>query len=326
MKITIITPVYKVSDFIERCAVSLFEQTYNDIEYIFIDDCSPDDSIDKLNNIVAMYPDRTSDIKIVRHSINYGVAAARNTGLANATGEYIYYVDADDWLEKDAIETMVKQAEATDADIIAVGWYLSFIQNERKMPMPDYTNARCALKAMLGGQMRWNLWLYMIRRNIYRKYDFKYIEGENVGEDMYMLIRLFSRAEIISFIHKPLYHYVRQNSNSITQATPFSQLRKVWGNLSAAVDYLTNNFEDEFADEINYMKLNVKFPLLISSEISSYKEWQNYFKEAHPYIWSNKTQSVRSRVLQILALKKQYWAVKLYNTVVLNLIYGVLYR
>ena len=89
--ISIITPVYKAEDFIERCAVSLFEQTYADIEYIFVDDCTPDASIERLQRVIERYPSRQPQVKIVRHSVNRGVAAARNSGLDVATGEYIYW-------------------------------------------------------------------------------------------------------------------------------------------------------------------------------------------------------------------------------------------
>lgn len=326
MLVTIIIPIYKVVDFIERCAVSLFEQTYDQIEYVFVDDCSPDNSVRVLEDVISRYPKRADDVKIIRHPVNKGVAAARNSGIENATGDYVYYVDADDWLEKDAIEKMILAAERNNADIVAIGWYLSLTKNERNMPMPNYTDAESALRAMLSGQMRWNLWLYMIRRSIYENHDLRYIEGENVGEDMYMLIRLFSQSATIIFIKEPLYHYIRQNVNSITQMRPVNQLKRLFVNLAAAEDYLRSNFGDKFQNEIHFMKLNAKFPLLITDDMKSYKEWNNYFSESDSYITMNKSQSFRSRFIQIMAAKKQYWVVKLYNDVVLKFIYGVIYR
>ena len=326
IKVSIITPIYKVASFIEKCAVSLFEQSYPNIEYVFIDDCTPDESVELLMMVLDKYPCRKDAVKLVRHQYNRGVSAARNTGLDNVTGDYVYSVDADDWLELDAIEKMVNAASLSNADIIAVGWYLSFSQNERKMPMPNYTSADDALRAMLGGQMRWNLWLYMVRRSIYTQYDFRFIEGENVGEDMYMLIRLFSRSTAIVFVEKPLYHYIRQNTASITQMSPASQMKRVLNNLSAAIHYLEHNFGDKYKLEIQFMKLNVKFPLLITSDSQSYREWQTYFPESHSFITSNKVQSFRSHLLQIMASRGHYWYVKLYNVIVLKFIYGVMYR
>ena len=83
-KVSIIVPVYNVSKFIERCARSLFEQTFESIEYIFVNDCTPDDSITKLNKIIIDYPQRSKSIRIIEHETNRGLAAARNSGLLAA--------------------------------------------------------------------------------------------------------------------------------------------------------------------------------------------------------------------------------------------------
>ena len=129
MVVSIITPLYKVEDFIARCADSLFRQSYTEIEYIFVDDCSSDRSVEVLLQVAERYPQLQQQIRILHHESNRGVAAARETGLAAATGEYVYWVDADDWIEPDAIEKMVVRSEQGQKDIIACGWYLCFRQN-----------------------------------------------------------------------------------------------------------------------------------------------------------------------------------------------------
>ena len=117
-KVSIIVPVYGVEQYIERCARSLFEQTYMNIEYVFVNDVTPDKSIIILNQVTEDYPQRSKDVKIVTHSTNRGVSAARNTGLAAATGDYLLYVDSDDYLCKDAVEQLVNKAEEKNADIV----------------------------------------------------------------------------------------------------------------------------------------------------------------------------------------------------------------
>lgn len=106
--ITVIIPMYKVSRFIEKCATSLMEQTLQDVEFLFIDDCSPDDSREKLERVLAAYPDR--DARILAHEHNMGLPAARNTGLAEARGEWIFHCDGDDWVEADMLEKMISAA------------------------------------------------------------------------------------------------------------------------------------------------------------------------------------------------------------------------
>ena len=324
--ISIITPVYKAEDFIERCAVSLFEQNYADIEYIFVDDCTPDASIERLQRVIERYPSRQPQVKIVRHSVNRGVAAARNSGLDAATGEYIYYVDADDWLEKDAIGQMCDKAKQTGADIVACGWYLTFSKNERRMPMPSYADAETALRGMLSGQMRWNLWLYMIKHELYTRHVIRYVEGESVGEDMLVLVKLFSRAQSIAFVDKALYHYTKQNDNSITQMKPSQQMARLMPNLNAVVKYITENFGNRYEKEINFFKLNAKMPLLITDDEESYKVWTDCFPEANKYIMQNTMQTYRMRLVQQMAAKGRFGLVKLYYRLIFKFVYGILYR
>lgn len=89
MVVSIITPLYKVEDFIARCADSLFRQSYTEIEYIFVDDCSSDRSVEVLLQVAERYPQLQQQIRILHHESNRGVAAARETGLAAATVEHV---------------------------------------------------------------------------------------------------------------------------------------------------------------------------------------------------------------------------------------------
>lgn len=326
MIVSIIIPLYKAEDFIVRCAESLFQQSYADIEYIFVDDCTPDRSIEMLLQVATRYPQLQQRIRILRHEYNRGVSAARETGLIAATGEYVYWVDADDWIVPDAIEKMVAQSEQGKLDVVVCGWYLGFSKNEREMPMPCYDDAETALRGMLSGQMRWNLWLYMIKRDLYIHHEVHFIEGENVGEDMLALIKLFSYAHSIGFVNEPLYHYVKQNKNSITMLTPEQLMKRQMHNLQAAINHLTKHFSGKYEREINFFKLNAKMPLLISDNEESYRVWSESFPEANEYIMANRMQTLRMRLVQLMAAKKQFWMVRLYYRFVFKFIYGIIYK
>ena len=117
-KVSILVPVYNVAAFIEKCARSLFEQTFADIEYVFVDDCSPDNSVEILQRVLEDYPERKSCVKILRHEVNKGVSSARNTALRNASGDYVFFVDSDDFLELDAIALLLDKAKGTNVDIV----------------------------------------------------------------------------------------------------------------------------------------------------------------------------------------------------------------
>ena len=107
MKVSIIIPVFNVSEYIERCIKSVMNQTYSDIECIIVDDATPDDSIEKCERLIAEY---SGPIKfsMQHHQENRGLSAARNTGTAAATGEYIYYLDSDDEITPDSIARLLK--------------------------------------------------------------------------------------------------------------------------------------------------------------------------------------------------------------------------
>lgn len=120
VRISVIVPIYNVKLYIERCVRSLMEQTLENIEFIFVNDCTPDDSMDILHYVLEEYPKRREQIKIIEHETNRGISAVRNTGLKNATGQYIIYCDSDDWVEKNMYEKLLVKALETSADIVSV--------------------------------------------------------------------------------------------------------------------------------------------------------------------------------------------------------------
>ena len=104
MKVSLLVPVYGVEKYIRQCSRTLFGQTYDDIEYVFVDDCSPDNSVAVIRQVLAEYPHREQQVRIVRHDHNRGLGAARKTALEAATGDFVLNVDSDDYLSLDAVE------------------------------------------------------------------------------------------------------------------------------------------------------------------------------------------------------------------------------
>ena len=115
-KVSVIIPIYKVEAFIERCATTLMEQTLREVEYIFVDDATPDSSIQVLEEVVTRYPERKEQVHIVHHGTNKGLPAARNTGLSLATGEYIFHCDSDDYVDQSYLLEMRQALENADID------------------------------------------------------------------------------------------------------------------------------------------------------------------------------------------------------------------
>ena len=128
MKISVIIPMYGVEPYIAQCARSLFEQSFTDqVEYLFIDDASKDNSVEVLRNVIDEYANQNLNIRIIQHENNLGLPSARNTGLKHARGEYIMHVDGDDFLEVNAIEMLYKAARDNDADVVWCDYYITTI-------------------------------------------------------------------------------------------------------------------------------------------------------------------------------------------------------
>ncbi len=324
-KVSVIIPVYKVEQFIERCARSLFEQTLQDVEFIFIDDATPDTSISIIKTTLAEYPNRTKQVKLVVHECNKGLPAARNTGLNLASGKYVFHCDSDDYAEPDMLERLYQAAEDNEADIVWCDWFLSFEKNERYMKQPEYTTAMDALKGMLAGSMKYNVWNKLIKRELYQRYLIKFPEGYGMGEDM-TIIMLFAHAKKIKYISSAFYHYVKLNTNAFSQTYSQRHLIELKHNTLRIVKFIQNKFGHTLDKELAFFKLEVKFPLLITGNKKKYKLWKEWYPEANHYILQNINVSFRNRLLQWAAWKGQYWIVWIYTHTVLKVVYGIIYR
>lgn len=327
--VSIIIPVYNAAKYLSQCVSTLEEQSHPYIELIFVNDCSTDNSLEILEDFRShLEKSRPSfQIHIISHAQNMGVAAARNTGLKKASGIYIYYVDADDYLMSNAVELLVKEAERTKADVVGCNWVLQYQKNGRVMHQPTVDSGKMAIEYMSKGIMRWNLWLFLVRREIYTKYNICFIPGENMGEDMMVMFKIMYSIDRVSMIDTPLYYYNQANSASLTKVYSSKHKQEVTANLREIENFILQNQKNILAiEQLNYLKLNIKLPLLISSNNSHYKEWKEWFQEANSYITSNNLISKRIKYLQIMAFRDQYWFLWLHYNIVIKFIYGIIYR
>lgn len=325
-KVSVIIPIFKVEKFIERCARSLFEQTLREVEFIFVDDASPDRSMEILHRTLTDYPERQEQIRILTHEQNKGLPSARNTGLEVATGEYIFHCDSDDYVEREMLEEMYAQAKQHDTDIIWADWFLSFGQNERYMPTRNYPSPMEALKGMLGGGMKFNVWNKLAKRSLYTDHNIRFPDGYGMGEDMTMMM-LFACAERVAYLPKAYYHYVKLNTGAFSQTFSEQHLVALKHNVERLSNFLRARFGDQLDREIAFLKLEVKFPFLIIGDSEDLHHlWRTWWPEANPYILQNKNISWRNRFVQWCASKNQFWLVKGYYWLISKIIYGLIYR
>lgn len=326
-KISVIIPVYKVEAFIERCANSLMQQTLLDVvEFIFVDDASPDNSISILHNVLEKYPERLKDVQIITHRQNKGLPAARNSGMAVACGEYIFHCDSDDYVEPNMLEVLYNAAKQSDADMVWCDWFLTYQNKERYMKQPCLASSDEAVRAMLGGAMKFNVWNKLVRRSLYTDNKIVFPSGYGMGEDMTM-IRLMTCAKKVSYVPRAFYHYVKTNTQAFSQTYSEQHLKELRYNVDETVAFILARYGESWKQDVAFFKLEAKFPFLISDgRKGEYQRWTNWYPEANAYIRDNHNISRRSRMLQLLAAKGHFRAVWLYNKVVMQWLYSLLYN
>ena len=289
--VSVIIPVYNVEKYIGECGRSLFEQTLAEVEYIFVNDCTPDRSMDVVRKIMEEYPQRAASVKIVDKPRNEGLPAARRSGLALASGAYIAHCDSDDWMEPDMLERMYKEAEAYEADAVVCGW---FRDND---PMPSkYVSAGENCRDFILGDMvavgeMQSVWRYMVRLEVYsRGIEFP---AFNQGEDQALMVQLAYNCKSIYCVCQPLYHW-RTNMVSITNSASSQavqgRFRGACANARLVEDFLVRNGSaGSYASQIAALKLYCKFylrPLLRKGE--SISEWRTEFPEIKGKVLFNK--------------------------------------
>ena len=188
--VSVCIPVYNVERYIERCVVSVLDQSYPDIECVFVDDSSPDSSVDKLKEVLRRYPSSVDRVKIIRHEKNRGLSAARNTALCHSAGDFILHVDSDDYLDIHAVENLVRKQEETDADIVT--GQAVCIEKERAwvMERPHFQSREDFIADMVKPSIHHTIWGRLIRKSLYTDNGVQAKEGVNIGEDLQVMSQL----------------------------------------------------------------------------------------------------------------------------------------
>lgn len=221
-KISIIIPVYKVENYLEKCIDSILCQTYRNLEVILVDDGSPD----KCGEICDRYAAKDNRVKVI-HKKNAGVARARNDGIDIATGDYISFIDSDDWIAENAYEVLYNGLKEYNADC-SVGGCVNVIEKndilqpqERKSQGVRCVDAEEAMKGiLLKGSAVWNR---LFKRDIFQEIRFPL---DRINDDEVVALHAYAECKKIVFLDADTYYY-RIRSNSIT-TSKFSLKKLDW--------------------------------------------------------------------------------------------------
>ena len=220
--VSVMIPVYKVEKFICRCIDSGIGQTYKNLEIILVDDGSPD----RCGEICDDYAKKDKRIRVI-HQKNQGVSAARNAGLEIAAGQWLYFLDSDDYISSHAIEKMVSTAEDGNYDIVIAGYYIvtsdkkTVSRSENWEKTDDLTEIR---RKIFLDELPNFVCGKLYKRELWKNVRFPL---QQLAEDMYVNGELFFTAESACVIPDPLYFYSRENENSLSRGSDVSNFIKM---------------------------------------------------------------------------------------------------
>ena len=277
--VSILIPIYKVEKWIEKSAKSAFEQTYEDLEYIFVDDCSPDKSVEILQQVIADYPHHAPKVRIIHHERNRGIAVVRNTLVEACDTEFLFFLDSDDWMEPNTIELLVKKQLETSADIVTGRILESTCQGEVPYKTLGYDKDReSALLGLLNNQLVSPvLHGRLIRTSLFKTHDIQFEDSVNLSEDFSVTPRLFYYSSKVSGISDFIVHYNRLNANSYT-----FRYETDW-NLQSQVLKSYEIIKTFFADKDNKYKDTIEMSLFNKYRDFSFLSVKNGNKNSFDY-------------------------------------------
>ncbi len=214
--VTILIPVYGVEKYIEACASSLFQQTYSDIEYVFCNDCTPDRSIEILQETLKRHPQRLSHVKIIQNRDNMRIGATREFLIAEVKTDYFMFVDSDDVLPLNAVELMVRRMQETGVDIVE-GAYAAYKDSRTGNPvMPPHTTGDAYLRLVLCQNLiPLRVWGKLYKATVLQRIPNLFFEGIDFAEDVCATSRL-AAVTTRAWTDEVVYWYRTDNMTSYT--------------------------------------------------------------------------------------------------------------
>lgn len=304
-KVSVIVPVYRVEKYIEKCARSLFDQTLDDIEFLFIDDCTPDRSIDILKSVLEEYPNRKSQVIIHRMEQNSGQSAVRKWGMQNAVGDYVIHCDSDDWVDRTMYEKLYNKAIIDNCDIVYCECYESDgtyckPSNQHYKDNPDYLMSHY-----------FTVWIKLTKRSLWQNKDFLYPIG-NMGEDRVYTVQLVHAAKNFGYVPEFLYYHCI-NPDSLCHKSSIDTAICNFKSRKLNTDLICNFYKEKgIIDKSNYL---VKLKFATISWLMPYlknKEYAELWLKTYPDLLKEVVLGNSIPIRGRISFLKKYFYVKLH--------------
>lgn len=272
-KISICIPVYNTAKFIERCFESILNQNFEDIEIIVVNDASPDNALE----IIKKYSLTDSRFNVISKTSNEGLMCARKDAYTRAKGDYVMFVDSDDYLEQNALSILYNKIISENAEIVVSGYNYHTVDNKTTSvvySLPFGNDRGNTIKALLEGYLPHNLWGNIYNRNLFENKNYTCLKNQTNGEDMLLFYELVANSTKIVAVNQPLYAYC-QNLLSATQIRftnskliQLIEVNKIWFKYMCRLNLFNNLVEKRFILSI-YNKLMAGYPSKIIREATN---------------------------------------------------------
>lgn len=279
IKISVIIPMYNSANYLDKCVSSLLEQTMQEWEVILVNDCSPDNSLELANGYAAAHPEK---VVVIDHKQNLRAGAARNNGLKQARGKYVWFVDADDWLAPDALEKAYTVAEENGSDIVSVDFYEVISETEKPVSLQVAVDDSFAGKMDNEKRQRYIAdcsggFSKLLRRDFLIRNELYYPEGIRY-EDNGIVTLMGAVADRVDTIHEGLYYYRINNPNSQTSVALKETVLK---DRLEAMDYFYNKamtlgLMQDLHDGIEYFFVYIYY----ASNVTGFVQGKTFFSKA----------------------------------------------
>ena len=284
--LSVIIPVYGVEKYIERCANSLFNQSMTDnVEFIFVDDCSPDNSISIVHKVLQQYPGRLSQVHFLRNESNRGLAFTRQRGMDVARGEYIAHCDSDDWVEPEMYELLLNEANRTDADIVCCNYTEEYNHFNRVVKYFYIEENSDIVKRSSPSILNSSLWNKIIRRSLYLDNNIRWFSGVNMQEDLGMTLRLRVLSKKTVIVSHALYHYNLQNLGAITCVPRLSSVNEQVLCAKLLTQWFEDNMGNDYVSLLKRIRFWAKTPLVVHHSLFDSERWKLVFPETNKDVW-----------------------------------------
>ena len=292
--LSVIVPIFGVEKYIERCVNSLFAQQLKDIEFIFINDCTPDRSMELLDSIIESHRPYISEmgwtIRIEHMPTNSGLPAVRQKGVLCASGTYIIHCDSDDWVAPEMYLSMYKVAIHENADVVICDFAVTDGNKVlQQVKGCGSTNKDLYLRRLLSQIDTWSVWNKMFKRSLYFENEFVFPSCQ-MGEDFVLTVQLLLYVDKISYIPLPLYYYFYNPASLTHSKSEDKRMDLFWQNKTNAdivFGILKNkNMHQKYSAEIEARKWGIKKTL-----------WYSAFDKEKRELWSNVYQEINNRVI-----------------------------